>query len=85
MGWCLVSDLEIATHLGTDIEGRKGRLAKSLDAAGMPLRLAKCCEVETRLDKALSMLAEDQRALLVCREEGGQQSLVGILTPFDLL
>ena len=84
-GWCLVSDLEIAPYLGTDFGERRKRFAKSLATAGIPLRSAKCCGVATSVTEALRMLEEDQRALLVCGKEEGQQSLVGIVTPFDLL
>jgi hypothetical protein len=83
--WCLISDLEIATYLGTDVSTRKKRLAHTLKAAGMHLQPATCCGVDTALDKALLLLDEDKRALLVYRKEGDQQALVGIVTPFDLL
>jgi hypothetical protein len=83
--WCLVSDSEIATYLGTDTADRKLRLAHTLEAAQIPLRPAKLCAVDTPLDQALRMLDGSPRPILVCRQEGEQQSLVGIITPFDLL
>jgi CBS domain-containing protein len=83
--WCLVSDLEIATYLGTDNSERRLRLAHNLSAARMPLQQAKRCAVDTPLEEALRLLDNSQRPLLVFREEGEQQSLVGIVTPFDLL
>ena len=83
--WCLVSDSEIATYLGTDTAERKLRLAHTLEAARIPLRPAKLCAVDTPLDQALRMLDGSPRPILVCRQEGEQQSLVGIITPFDLL
>jgi hypothetical protein len=83
--WCLVSDSEIATYLGTNTKERKLRLAQPLDGARIPLRPAKLCAVDTPLDEALSMLDGSPRPLLVCRKEGEEQSLVGIITPFDLL
>lgn len=83
--WCLVSDSEIATYLGTDTAERKLRLAHTLKAARIPLQPAKVCAVDTPLDQALRMLDGSPRPILVCRQEGEQQSLVGIITPFDLL
>jgi hypothetical protein len=84
-GWCLVSDLEIATYLGTDTKVRNQRLARKLDATGILLQPAKLCAVEKSLEAALHMMAGDQRPLLVCLEDKDQQSIVGIVTPFDLL
>jgi hypothetical protein len=83
--WCLVSDLEIATYLGTDALKRRQRLAQNLNAAGIPLQPAKFCAVDTPLEDALRLLDSSQRPLLVCLKEGDQQALVGIVTPFDLL
>jgi hypothetical protein len=83
--WYLVSDLEIATYLGTDISQRKLRLAHNLSVAEIPLQQAKRCEADTPLEEALLRLGASQRPLLVCREDGQPQSLVGIVTPFDLL
>jgi len=83
--WCLVSDSEIATYLGTDTKERKLRLAQTLEAARIPLRPAKLCAVDTPLDEALQMLDGSPRPILVCRKEGEQRALVGIITPFDLL
>jgi hypothetical protein len=83
--WCLVSDSEIATYLGTDTAERKVRLAHTLEAARIDLQPAKSCAVDTPLDEALRMLDSSPWPLLVYRKEGEQQSLVGIITPFDLL
>jgi len=83
--WCLISDLQIATYLGTDVSARRQRLAQNLNAARIPLQQAKFCQVDTPLEEALRMLDNEQRPLLVCLKEGDQQALVGIVTPFDLL
>lgn len=83
--WCVVSDSEIATYLGADTAERRMRLAHTLEAARIPLRPAMLCEVDTPLDEALRMLDGSPRPILVCRKEGEHQSLVGIITPFDLL
>jgi CBS domain-containing protein len=83
--WCLVSDSEIATYLGTDPLERRNRLAHTLDTRQLHLRPAKSCAVDTPLDEALRILEGSPRPLLVCREEGEQQALVGIITPFDFL
>lgn len=84
--WYLVSDLEIATYLGTDLSERRKRLAHTLTEAKLPLKQAQFCLVDTPLQEALQLLEKDQRALLVCRtEQEDKQGLVGIVTPFDLL
>jgi hypothetical protein len=83
--WCLVSDSEIATYLGTDSSERRIRLAQTLLAAGIPLQRADFCAVDTPLKDALLKLDGSQRPLLVFREDGKQESLIGIVTPFDLL
>jgi CBS domain-containing protein len=80
--WCLVSDLEIATFLGTN---RNQRLAKTLKTSGMKLSPAKRCTPRTPLSSALEMLGRDQRPLVVCLDASGQSPIAGILTPFDLL
>jgi hypothetical protein len=83
--WYLVSDLEIATYLGTDVSERRKSLAHTLTEAKLPLTEAQSCLVDTPLEEALRLLANDQRALLVFRTEQEMQRLVGIVTPFDLL
>jgi hypothetical protein len=83
--WYVVSDLEIANYLGTDASERRQRLAHGLDALEGNLQPAKLCAVETSLEEALRMLDGSQRPLLVYRKNGEQQSLIGIVTPFDLL
>jgi hypothetical protein len=82
--WYLVSDLEIATFLGTDVSKRRNRLAQSLKASEIPLQQAKFCAVDAPLEEALRVLDSGQRPLLV-GGDGDQQALVGIVTPFDLL
>jgi hypothetical protein len=84
-GWHLISDLDIAVFLGTDVSERKKRLAQTLDQSGVALRKAKCCSASTSLVEVLRMLDRDQVPLLVCRDEDSHQSLVGIIAPFDLL
>jgi hypothetical protein len=83
--WCLISDSEIATYLGTDTSERRKRLAHTLNASRIPLQPAKSCAADTPLDDALRILDNSPRPLLVCRREGEQQALVGIVAPFDLL
>jgi hypothetical protein len=83
-GWCLISDVQIATYLGTVTSTRKGRLAHNLNESGLKLQSAKLCAENTPLDKALRLLEEDQKPLLV-HPDGNPQSIVGIVTPFDLL
>lgn len=83
--WCLVSDLEIANYLGAEISGRRQRLAHGLNVLEERLYPAKLCAAETSLEKALGMLDGSQRPLLVYRKDGEHQSLIGIITPFDLL
>lgn len=84
--WCLVSDLEIATYLGTDVPQRRRRLTDTLREAKLSLQPTLPCLLGTPLDGALAMLSNDRRALLVCRkEENNRQNLVGIVTLFDLL
>ena len=83
--WCLVSDLEIANYLGADASERRQKLAHGLNALEAELQPAKLCAVETSLEEALRMLDGSQRPLLVYRKNGEQQSLIGIITPFDLL
>jgi hypothetical protein len=84
-GWCLISDLEIATYLSTDHAKRKKRLAHSLKETGVSLQMAKFCSVDTSLEKALLMLDGDQRPLLVSLNAKDRQNVIGIVTPFDLL
>lgn len=83
--WCLVSDLDIATYLGSDTKARNLRLANALETTGIRMHLAKLCTVDTPLDNALAMMADEQRPLLVFTSKGNQQALVSIITPFDLL
>jgi hypothetical protein len=83
--WCLVSDVEIVTYLGTNTKERNQRLAHRLDTTGIQLRPAKRCAVDLPLETALRMMAGEQRPLLVCGTEEDSQALVGIVTPFDLL
>jgi CBS domain-containing protein len=83
--WCFVSDLDIATYLGTDASKRKPKLAQNLRAAQIPLQPTTPCTIDTPLEEALSRLGKDKRPLLVCRQEQGEQVLIGILTAFDLL
>ena len=83
--WCLVSDLEIATYLGTNNNERRQRLSHKLDKAGIGLYAARFCSIDTPLKDALYMLGGDQRPLLVSLNNGDQQVLVGLLTSFDLL
>jgi hypothetical protein len=85
--WCVVSDSEIARYLGADNSERMKRLARTLSTAEIPLQPAKLCAVDTPLGEALCMLDGSQRPLLVYRKEKEEdrQSLVGIVTPFDLL
>jgi hypothetical protein len=82
--WCLLSDLEIATYLGTDVPERRRRLAQNLDASGIPLQPAKFCAVDARLEEALSMLDGNQTPLLVCIRNG-ETVPIGIIAPFDFL
>jgi CBS domain-containing protein len=81
--WCLVSDLDIATYLGTDPSKRKQRLTQSLNAAEIPLQSAKSCAIDTPLEEALRILGTEKKPLVVCHQD--QQALVGIVTAFDLL
>ncbi|MGA7291035.1 MAG: CBS domain-containing protein [Terriglobales bacterium] len=83
--WCLVSDSEIATYLGTDTAERRVRLAHTLEATRIDLQPAKRCAVDEPLGEALRMLDSSPWPLLVYRKEGEQQSLVGIVTPSDVL
>ena len=83
--WCIVSDLDIAIYLGTDTSKRRQHLAKSLNATGIVLQEAKFCTVDTPLDEALSMLNSYQKPLLVSLKDKDQNTLVGIVTSFDLL
>jgi len=84
--WCLVSDLEVATYLGTETATRRQRLAQNLNGTGIPLHLAKYCKVDTPLEEALRILKGNQRPLLVMGiKDEDQQFPVGIVTPFDLL
>ena len=83
--WSTISDLEIAAYLGTETELRKTKLAEPLQFAKIPLRETKPCAEKTSLEEALRRFKEDQRPLLVSRDEGDHLVLAGILTPFDLL
>jgi CBS-domain-containing membrane protein len=83
-GWCLISDVQIATYLGTVTSTRKVRLAQSLTESGLKLKLAKLCAENTPLEEALRLLEDDQKPLLV-HPDGNSRSIVGIVTPFDLL
>ena len=83
--WCLVSDLEIATFLGTNGTERNQKLAKTLEASGMKLTPAKRCTSGTPLSSALEMLGRDQRPLVVCLDGSEESPIAGILTAFNLL
>jgi len=83
--WCLVSDLDIATYLGTDATERKPRLAQSLRAAHIPLQATTPCTIDIPLEEALLRLSKEKRPLLVCRQDQDEQVLIGIVTAFDLL
>jgi CBS domain-containing protein len=79
--WCLVSDLQIARHLGSDPEGRKPRLARSLKDAGLQLQPAEHCQVSDSLEDTLLKL--DRGPVLVFEHD--ERTPVGILTAFDVL
>jgi hypothetical protein len=83
--WCLVSDLDIATYLGTDASKRKPRLAQSLCAAQIPLQPTTPCTIDIPLEEALRRLGKEKKPLLVCRQDQDDQVLIGIVTAFDLL
>lgn len=80
-GWFLVSDLDLLSHLRT--KKRDRRLADTVKDIEEKLSPGVLCSVDTTLDEALRMLGESQKLLLVHRK--GEQSLIGIVTPFDLL
>lgn len=82
--WCLLSDLDIANYLGTDVPERRKRLAQNLDAARIPMKPAKFCAVDTPLEEALRMLDGSQDPLLVCLRNG-EPVPIGIVAPFDFL
>jgi CBS domain-containing protein len=83
--WCLVSDLQIAGYLGTDVPERKRRLSQTLSAAEIHLQQGKFCAVDTSLEEALRMLEHNQMPLLVFSKMNDREALIGIVTPFDLL
>lgn len=85
-GWCLVSDIEIASYLGTEQSERGTRLNQSLSDAALPRRNARFCPVGAPLEQALGMLIEDQSPILVSQGEGVEyKTPIGIVTAFDLL
>lgn len=82
--WCVVSDLEIATYLGSEPSERRKKMAVSLSEAKIPLQPARVCTVDTPLADLLGKLAGHQAPLLVFPTQH-RQTPVGIVTPFDLL
>jgi hypothetical protein len=82
--WFLISDLQIATHLGMDEPQRKEKLTQSLEAAKINMQPARSCTIDTPIENALTMLDGRQEPLLVCV---GSKDLIpiGIITPFDFL
>jgi hypothetical protein len=82
--WCLLSDLDIANYLGTEVPERRKRLAQNLDAAGIPMKPAKFCAVDTPLEEALRMFEGSQDPLLVCLRNR-ELLPIGIVAPFDFL
>ncbi len=80
-GWHLVSDLDLIRHLRT--KKREKGLVDALRDLEENLCAAVLCTVDTVLKDAVTELGNSQRPLLVHR--AGEQSLIGIVTPFDLL
>lgn len=83
--WFLVSDLEIATYLRNRTSERNQRLAKTLAASEISMPTAKYCPANSNLIDALNLLQGSETPLLVYREDGDRQHIIGIVTPFDLL
>lgn len=81
--WCLVSDLEIAVHLGSNHDQRKRRLAETLGSSAIVLQPAKRCTADTALEDGIPVL--DPRPVLVFLSDKEDQNPVGILTAFDVL
>jgi hypothetical protein len=85
--WHLVSDLQIAKYLGMETAGksRNHLLATTLEASQIDLKEARYCYTDMTLSKALDKFAGDPSPLLVEFSKSDHSSIIGILTPFDLL
>jgi hypothetical protein len=85
--WHLISNLEIATYLGSGSteHARRQLLATKLEASPIDMSEARCCHEGMELSEALTQFAGDPSPLLVRHSESDQSAIVGILTPFDLL
>lgn len=83
--WYLISDVEVARYIRVKSEKRKERLGKTIVQAfddGLKLESADWCSSKDQIDDVMNRIGH--LPLLVSSPEH-PESLIGILTPFDLL
>ena len=84
--WYLISDVQVASYLGSEPADRKKRLAVTVDAAAPELQLYETSPIplNTPLKDALSHFRSSSHPLLILATVD-HMDLVGIVTAFDLL
>ena len=90
--WHVISDLALATYLGTNAHGksRRARLSQVLGSALVPdgrLDLPRAITVRFNesVDVAISALRDNHHSPMVLVIDEDERHLLGIVTPFDLL